>query len=72
MMQPSNITCKVMLLRHIMAARSATAGAIIGGYLFGLLGISSGGGLVYSIIVAIIGACVLIGISRLIAGRRPV
>jgi uncharacterized membrane protein YeaQ/YmgE (transglycosylase-associated protein family) len=48
------------------------AGAIIGGYLFGILGVTAGGGLVASIIVAIIGACVLIGLSRLFSGRRSV
>ena len=46
--------------------------AIIGGYLFGMLGVAAGGGLVASIIVAIIGACVLIGLSRLFSGRRSV
>jgi uncharacterized membrane protein YeaQ/YmgE (transglycosylase-associated protein family) len=48
------------------------AGAVLGGYLFGMLGVTAGGGLVASIIVAIIGACVLIGLSRLFSGRRSV
>ena len=48
------------------------AGAIIGGYLFGLLGIGADGGLLYSILVAIVGACILIGLSRLFSGRRSV
>jgi uncharacterized membrane protein YeaQ/YmgE (transglycosylase-associated protein family) len=48
------------------------AGAIIGGYLFGIVGVTAGGGLIASILVAIIGACVLIGLSRLFSGRRSV
>lgn len=42
-------------------------GAFIGGWLFGLLGVSAGGGLVGSIIVAFVGACILIAILRLIS-----
>jgi uncharacterized membrane protein YeaQ/YmgE (transglycosylase-associated protein family) len=45
-------------------------GAVIGGYVAGLLGLSPAGGLVYSIIIAIIGACLLVAIVRLISGRR--
>ena len=41
-------------------------GAILGGWIFGLLGIAAGGGMLGSIVVAFIGACVLIGITRLI------
>ena len=48
------------------------AGALIGGYLFATLGLSSGGGILYSVLVAIVGACLLIGVSRLISGRRTV
>jgi len=40
-------------------------GAIVGGWLFGLLGIHAGG-MIGTIIVAIIGAVVLIWISRMI------
>ena len=40
-------------------------GAFIGGWLFGVLGISVGAGLLGSIIVAFIGACILIAILRL-------
>lgn len=40
------------------------AGAIVGGFLLRLLGLYSSGGLVSSIIVAIIGAVFLIWISR--------
>jgi len=41
-------------------------GAFIGGFLFSTLGVSSGGGLLGSIIVATIGAVVLIFLVRLI------
>jgi uncharacterized membrane protein YeaQ/YmgE (transglycosylase-associated protein family) len=38
----------------------------VGGWLFGLLGIGAGGGLIGSVIVAFIGAVILIWITRLI------
>ena len=41
-------------------------GAFIGGWLFGVLGIHIGGGLLGSIIVAFIGACILIALLRAI------
>jgi len=41
-------------------------GALLGGFLFSSLGLSSGGGLLGAIIVATIGAVVLIFILRLI------
>ena len=41
-------------------------GAFIGGWVFGLLGLGAGGGMIGSIIVAFIGACILIGITRMI------
>jgi uncharacterized membrane protein YeaQ/YmgE (transglycosylase-associated protein family) len=41
-------------------------GGLLGGWLFGQLGIWSGGGMVGSIIVAFIGAVILVGITRLI------
>ena len=40
-------------------------GAFIGGWVFGLLGLGAGG-MIGSIIVAFIGACILIGITRMI------
>jgi uncharacterized membrane protein YeaQ/YmgE (transglycosylase-associated protein family) len=46
-------------------------GGVIGGYLMGALGIG-GGGLLYSIIVAIIGACLLVWIVRLVTRKRVV
>ncbi len=39
-------------------------GAFVGGWVFGQLGIRAGGGMVGSIVVAFVGACILIGISR--------
>ena len=42
-------------------------GAIIGGWIFSRFGVGTGG-LIGSIIVAFIGACILIAILRLIAG----
>jgi uncharacterized membrane protein YeaQ/YmgE (transglycosylase-associated protein family) len=41
-------------------------GAVIGGWLLGMLGFA-GAGLLGTIVVAIIGACILIGLSRLVA-----
>jgi uncharacterized membrane protein YeaQ/YmgE (transglycosylase-associated protein family) len=40
--------------------------AFLGGWIFGLLGIGAGGGMLGSIVVAFIGACILIGITRLL------
>lgn len=46
-------------------------GAVIGGWIVGFFGGSGASGLnVWSIIVAIIGAIVLLGIYRLVAGRN--
>jgi uncharacterized membrane protein YeaQ/YmgE (transglycosylase-associated protein family) len=41
-------------------------GAMIGGWVFGLLGIFSSGGLIGSILVAFVGACILLWLVRLI------
>lgn len=41
-------------------------GALLGGFLFGALGLSAGGGLLGSLIVATIGAVVLLFLLRLI------
>jgi uncharacterized membrane protein YeaQ/YmgE (transglycosylase-associated protein family) len=48
-------------------------GALIGGFLMSLLGVSSGG-FVGTLVVAFIGACVLIALLRLFSGsyRHPV
>ena len=45
------------------------AGAIVGGFLGSLIGIG-GGGWIWSIIIATIGAIILLAIYRLIAGNR--
>lgn len=41
-------------------------GGIVGGWLFGRLGIWPGGGIIGSIIVAFVGAVILVGVTRLI------
>jgi uncharacterized membrane protein YeaQ/YmgE (transglycosylase-associated protein family) len=45
------------------------AGAIVGGFLASLIGIG-GGGWIWSILIATIGAIVLLAIYRLVAGNR--
>jgi uncharacterized membrane protein YeaQ/YmgE (transglycosylase-associated protein family) len=47
------------------------AGAIVGGFLATLIGIG-GGGIIWSIIIATIGAIILLALYRLIAGNRAV
>jgi len=42
------------------------AGSILGGWLFGMLGIFPGGGLIGSVLVAFVGACILLWLVRLI------
>lgn len=42
------------------------AGSIIGGWVFGLLGLYSRGGLISSVLVAFVGACILLWLVRLI------
>lgn len=44
-------------------------GAIIGGFIVGWLGFSATGGFFYTLTVAIIGAVVLVALSRLLTGR---
>jgi uncharacterized membrane protein YeaQ/YmgE (transglycosylase-associated protein family) len=41
-------------------------GAIIGGWVFGLLGIYSSGGLIGSVLVAFVGAVILLWLVRII------
>ena len=41
-------------------------GGFLGGWLFGLLGIPSSGGMIGSIVVAFIGAVILVGITRVL------
>ena len=45
------------------------AGAFVGGFLASLIGLAEGG-LIWTIIVATIGAIILLAIYRLLAGRR--
>jgi len=41
-------------------------GGVLGGWIFGLLGIWPAGGMIGSIIVAFVGAVILVGITRLL------
>jgi uncharacterized membrane protein YeaQ/YmgE (transglycosylase-associated protein family) len=41
-------------------------GGIVGGWVFGLLGIWPGGGMIGSIIVAFVGAVILVGLTRVL------
>jgi uncharacterized membrane protein YeaQ/YmgE (transglycosylase-associated protein family) len=45
-------------------------GAVVGGYVAGTLGISPVGGMFYTILIAIIGAVLVVFLFRLITGRR--
>jgi uncharacterized membrane protein YeaQ/YmgE (transglycosylase-associated protein family) len=45
-------------------------GAVIGGYIAGALGISPVGGLLYTILIAMVGAVIIVFLFRLIMGRR--
>jgi uncharacterized membrane protein YeaQ/YmgE (transglycosylase-associated protein family) len=47
-------------------------GAVVGGWLFNLFGHSGASGLnLYSILVAVVGAIVLLAIVRAVSGRAP-
>ena len=46
------------------------AGGIVGRWLFGLLGVSVGGGIIASLVVGTIGAVVLVYLGRLLGGNR--
>ncbi|HEY9126396.1 MAG TPA: GlsB/YeaQ/YmgE family stress response membrane protein [Acidobacteriaceae bacterium] len=45
-------------------------GAIVGGRIAMALGISPAGGMLYTILIAILGAVVIVALVRLITGRR--
>ncbi len=45
-------------------------GAIIGGFIMRALGFAGQGGMIYTIIVAVIGAIILTLIVRLVTGRK--
>ena len=44
-------------------------GGLVGGYVVGLLGLG-GGGIIWSILVATLGAVILVWISRMLTGHR--
>jgi uncharacterized membrane protein YeaQ/YmgE (transglycosylase-associated protein family) len=46
------------------------AGAMVGGYLAGFLGLAHSGGLIYTLIIAIIGAVLIVFLFRLVTGKR--
>ena len=47
-------------------------GALVGGFLAGAIGLTGSMGLIGSIVVAFIGACLFIAIVRALPGRSPV
>ena len=47
------------------------AGGVVGRWLFGLLGVSVGSGLIASLVVGTIGAVVLVYLGRLLSGNKP-
>ena len=47
------------------------AGAVMGGFLMRTLGFAGSGGFIYTVIVAIIGAVVLLWLIHKVTGRRP-
>lgn len=46
------------------------AGAFVGGFIAGHLGFAESGGLIYTLIIAVIGAIILVVLFRLITGRK--
>jgi uncharacterized membrane protein YeaQ/YmgE (transglycosylase-associated protein family) len=46
------------------------AGAFIGGFLANLIGLGGGGGWIWSILIATIGAIILLAIYRMVVGGR--
>lgn len=46
------------------------AGAVAGGFIAGFFGLSPSGGLIYTILVAIAGAVILVFLVRLITGKK--
>jgi uncharacterized membrane protein YeaQ/YmgE (transglycosylase-associated protein family) len=47
------------------------AGAVMGGFLMRTLGFAGSGGFIYTVIVAIIGAVVLLWLIHMVTGRHP-
>ena len=46
------------------------AGALVGGFIAGHLGFSASGGIIYTLVIAILGAILIVFLFRLITGRR--
>lgn len=46
-------------------------GAVLGGFLMRTLGFAGSGGFVYSVVVAILGAVVLLWLIHMLTGRHP-
>jgi uncharacterized membrane protein YeaQ/YmgE (transglycosylase-associated protein family) len=66
------LTGKVMGGGHgfLMDIIIGLIGALAGGFIMSLLGFSSQGGMIYTILVALLGAVVLTWIYRKVAGTR--
>ncbi|MEP7086143.1 MAG: GlsB/YeaQ/YmgE family stress response membrane protein [Gemmatimonadota bacterium] len=47
------------------------AGAVMGGFLMRTLGFAGAGGFIYTVIVAVLGAVVLLWLIHAITGKRP-
>ena len=47
------------------------AGALLGGFLMRTIGFSGSGGFIYTVLVAILGAVILIWIIHKVTGRNP-
>jgi uncharacterized membrane protein YeaQ/YmgE (transglycosylase-associated protein family) len=46
-------------------------GAVLGGFLMRTLGFAGSGGFIYTVIVAVLGAVVLLWLIHMVTGRRP-
>ena len=63
---PSNTLLTVVMWFGILIMIVGVIGAVLGGFLFGLIGFSSGGGFVGSLVTALVGAVVLLFIVGLV------
>jgi uncharacterized membrane protein YeaQ/YmgE (transglycosylase-associated protein family) len=57
---------QVTLIGRFWVTAEGLVGGVLGGWIFGKLGISAGGGMIGSIVVAFVGAVILVGITRLL------
>ena len=57
-------------LRRLNGYCPRNVGAVIGGYLMRLLGSAGSGGMIYTIVVAVIGAVILTWVVRLVMGNK--